>query len=162
MNPLDPEAAKRAGDVCKKCREEILWATTKNGKAIPVNPELVVGGNIVLDVDFVGMLTARVVRPLATIEAYVAHFTTCPAAEYFRGRGAGQPEGEAPDHDEQHNSKQRALQVVMPFGKYAGQTLEEIDRDKRGHAYLDWALRNLEWRRTDVKDAIATVLGVEP
>lgn len=166
MKPLDPEAKKRAGDVCKKCRAEILWATTvpsKPGgtpKAIPIDAELVCGGNVTLEVDDVGMLKARVVRPAGDVEAYVAHFTTCPAAEYFR-KGPEAAPTQGGDHDEQRATKLRALQVRMPFGQYAGQTLEEVDRSTKGHGYLRWALRNLEWRRTDVKAAIATVLGVE-
>lgn len=160
MTPLDPEALKRAGDVCRKCREEILWATTPKGKAVPINPEIVHGGNVALEVDDVGILKARVVRPAGDVEAYVTHFTTCPAAAFFRNGGAAET-GQAPDHDEQHAAKIRALQVRMPFGQYEGQTLEEIDRDKRGHGYLVWALRNLEFRRSDVREAIRTVLGVE-
>lgn len=166
MSPLDPEAMKRAGDRCKKCQAEILWATTvpskagREPKAIPIDAELVYGGNVTLEVDNVGMLKARVVRPAGDVAAYVAHFTTCPAAEYFRNGGAAAPDPGA-DHDEQRTAKLRALQVRMPFGQYAGQTLEEVDRSTKGHGYLQWALRNLEWRRTDVKAAIATVLGVE-
>lgn len=161
MTPLDPEAKKRAGDVCRKCREEILWATTPKGKAVPINPELVYGGNVALEVDDVGMLKARVVRPAGDVEAYVTHFTTCPAAAFFRDGGGEQAAGEAPDHDQQHAAKLRALQVRMPFGQYEGQTLEEIDRTPRGHGYLVYALRNFEFRRTDVRDAIKVVLGEE-
>lgn len=156
---LDPEAKKRAGDVCKKCRAEVLWATTrpadatKPGKPMPVDPELVVGGNIALSVDAVGMLVARYVPPAATVEAYVSHFSTCPNADEFRKPAEGA------SHDEQASAKRQALQVRFPFGQYSGQTLEEIDRHRRGHEYLGWALRNLEWRRTDVKAAIAAVLG---
>jgi hypothetical protein len=159
MTFLTPEALKRAGDVCRKCRAAILWATTPNGKAMPIEPDLVHGGNIALQVDDVGMLKARVVRPVDTVEAYVAHFTLCPAAEYFRDGGAGEEQGA--DHDAQRGAKLRALQVRMPFGKFGGQTLEEIDRSPRGHEYLVWALGNLEWRRTDVRDAIAVVIGRE-
>jgi hypothetical protein len=163
MMPLDPEARRRAGDQCKKCQEEILWATTaprdgREGKPVPVNPELVYGGNITLEVDEVGMLKARVVRPVDTVEAYVAHFVTCPAAEYFR---KDEREVQGLDHDEQAAAKRKALQVRFPFGKFSGQTLEEIDRTKDGHRYLQWALKGITWQRSDVRDAIAVVVGVE-
>lgn len=163
MTSLDPEAKARAGDVCKKCRDQILWATTqpkdgREGKPIPIDPELVYGGNIALDVDAVGMLTARVVRPAKDVEAYVAHFTTCPNASDFR---EAQVAVEAGGHEAQLAAKRAALQVRFPFGKYCGRTLEEIDRDKEGHRYLRWALKGIDWRRNDVRDAIATVLGVE-
>jgi hypothetical protein len=159
MKPLEPEVLKRNGDRCKKCSAEILWATTSNGKAIPIDAEIHCGGNIALDVDDVGMLRARVVRPAGDVEAYQSHFALCPAAEYFRG-GEEAP-ADAPDHDKQLAAKRRALQVKFPFGEYEGRTLEEIDREPRGHRYLSWALKGITWRRTDVRDAIATVLGVE-
>ena len=161
MKPLDPEAKKRAGDVCKSCRAEVLWATTrpkdptKLGKPMPIDPDLVVGGNIALSVDDAGMMIARYVSPAPTVEAYVAHFTTCPHADEHR-------KAEAPGHDEQLGDKRRALQLVMPFGKYAGQTLEEIDRDRRGHEYLAWAARNLEFRNAELGAAVRLIAGVEP
>jgi hypothetical protein len=161
MTAPNAEQLRAAGDRCKKCQAEILWATTSNGKAIPVDAERACGGNIMLDVDDVGMLLARVVRPADTVEAYQSHFVLCPAAEYFRS--GEQPAEDAPDHEQQLAAKRRALAVRMPLGQYAGQTLEEIDRDKKGHAYLKWAISpdGIKWRRTDVRDAIRTVLGVE-
>lgn len=161
MTPLDPELARRNGDRCKKCQAEILWATTANGKAVPIDAELVCGGNVALDVDDVGMLRARVVRPAGDVEAYQSHFSICPAAEYFRKGEA--PAEDAPDHEQQAAAKRRALAVRMPFGQYSGMTLEEVDRDPRGHRYLAWSVsrQGIEWRRTDVRDAIRLVLGVE-
>jgi hypothetical protein len=156
------EQLRAAGDRCKKCQAEILWATTSNGKAIPVDAEIAAGGNIALEIDDVGMLRARVVRPAGDVEAYQSHFVLCPAAEYFRAGGEASAD-QAPDHDQQLAAKRRALQVRMPFGQYAGQTLEEIDRERRGHAYLLWSVskHGVDWRRTDVRDAIKVVLGVE-
>lgn len=163
MSTLDPEAVKRAGDVCKSCRAEIIWATTrprdptKTGKPMPIDPELVVGGNIALSVDDAGMLIARHVPPAPTVEAYVAHFSTCPNADEFRKPAEGA------SHDEQNAARRRALLVRMPFGQYAGLTLEAIDRESAGHRYLAWSIsrQGIEWRRTDVRDAIRTVLGVD-
>lgn len=159
MSPLTEEAKRRAGDLCKKCRAEILWATTppkdgRPGKPIPIDPELVVGGNVALDVDEVGMLKARVVRAAPTVEAYVAHFATCPNANEFRKP----PEGAS--HDDQRAAKLKALQMRLTFGMYEGQTLEEVDRSPKGHSYLQWLHRD-GIRRPDLKQAVELVLGVE-
>lgn len=159
MTPLDPELKKRNTDVCKKCRSEIIWATTqprdgKPGKPIPVDPELVHGGNINIDVDDVGMFHVRLVRPAGDVEAYVTHFSTCPNAAEFRKPAEGA------SHDEQNAARRRALLVRMPFGQFSGQTLEEIDRHMRGHEYLRWLHRE-GVRMPDLRQAIAAVLGVD-
>jgi uncharacterized protein (DUF3820 family) len=160
MIALSDDVRRNNGDLCKSCRAAIVWATTPKGKALPVDPELVHGGNIALDVDELGMLKARVVRPVGDVEAYVAHFTSCPNASEHRHNG--EVPAPAASHDEQLVEKRKALTCTMPFGKFVGQTLEEIDRDRRGHGYLEWAYKNLEFREPSLKRAIGVVLGVEP
>ncbi len=73
-------------DTCRSCGASIMWAVTSKGrKPIPLNPEPVEGGNIVLH------------RGLAIIEKngerfgdgephYVSHFATCPNAAKHRNR----------------------------------------------------------------------------
>jgi len=66
---------------CSSCGAEIMWSRTENNKAIPVNPEPVLGGNVILECS--GSL-ARVVTPNPGVKLYVSHFTTCPHAREHR------------------------------------------------------------------------------
>jgi uncharacterized protein (DUF3820 family) len=155
MTPLEPEVVKRNSDRCRKCLAEILWATTPKGKVMPIDPEQVYGGNVALRADEVGMLRATSVRAAGDVEAYVAHFASCPAADYCR---KSEPEPEAQASGEL-GAMRAAVQMKMPFGKYIGRTLEEIDREGRGHGYLCWAYANLEFRDPALKRAIGLVTG---
>jgi hypothetical protein len=49
------------------------------GKAIPLNPEPIIGGNIELT-DGV----ARVVKPHPAVKLYTSHFANCPSANAHR------------------------------------------------------------------------------
>lgn len=65
---------------CKSCGASIIWARAlDSGKAIPLNPEPKVGGNLELKDGAV-----QVVRPSRTIKLYVSHFATCPNANQHR------------------------------------------------------------------------------
>ena len=67
---------------CRSCGADIVWAKTTKGKAIPLDPAPVEGGNIYLSADDVALVTTPGERPL-----HVSHFTTCPqAAEHRRPR----------------------------------------------------------------------------
>ena len=64
---------------CSSCKQRIIWAKTTTGKAIPLNPDPIVGGNLDL-VDGV----ARVVQPHPAVKLYVSHFATCAQADAHR------------------------------------------------------------------------------
>ena len=78
---------------CSACGSEIVWAVTAKGERMPVDPEPIVGGNLILDLSGSGA-TARVQTAAEKAEAaaaghvlgtrYVSHFATCPAAARFR------------------------------------------------------------------------------
>lgn len=54
-----------------------------------------------------------------------------------------------------------AKHYEMPFGKYKGQTLDDIAQEGRGLRYLDWlrGVRSEEGKNTDVDKALAAYLG---
>lgn len=84
---------------CRSCGAPVLWAVTPNSKAIPLNPEPVENGNLVLDAPH-PMLGAggeghgtgpRLARPPQLDDdpdgaRYVSHFVTCPNAALHRKR----------------------------------------------------------------------------
>ena len=78
--------------VCKGCGAEILWATTINGKKIPLDPE----PDPLRGAVFYDGVQAIVLRAAARKEAlaegeplYTAHWSTCArAAHYRKGRRA--------------------------------------------------------------------------
>jgi hypothetical protein len=78
---------------CRSCGAAIRWAVTATGKRIPLDPEPVDGGNIVID-------NSGPHGPIATVVGkatqpglfgddsprYVSHFATCPNADRHRRR----------------------------------------------------------------------------
>jgi len=70
-------------EFCRTCRQPIRWAYTRNGHAIPLDPEPVNGGNLRLD-----RLGRVVVVPTDKRHGplYVSHFATCPHATQHRRR----------------------------------------------------------------------------
>lgn len=161
MNALPEEIRQRNLDRCKFCRDEILWATirsadpTRTGKTVQLDPTPAVGGNVAVSVDDVGMLIARGVKPVGTVEAYVLHSTVCTAREDERLPSSTH----GLDHDEQRAARLKALQMRMPFGKHEGETLEEIDRHDR--RYIKWAAENLEFRNAELGKAVRLIAGLE-
>lgn len=84
MTDGDPRTLRRGRDpmsTCKTCGASIIWATTKNGKKIPLELDMVLGGNIDL-VDGV----ATVVPPDYGVKRMVTHFSRCPGADQHRRR----------------------------------------------------------------------------
>lgn len=74
---------------CRSCGAPITWARTKKDKTIPLDTNPVPGGNLVI----VGRVkTEHGMAPLVAMadadntdrDHYVAHFSTCPAAEKHR------------------------------------------------------------------------------
>lgn len=85
---------------CKSCHAAIRWGRTTQGKGVPLDPEPVSDGNLVLDTE-VGMtlvdgdpLSELPVRHLRRgeqapvgVPRYRSHFVTCPDADSWRGQG---------------------------------------------------------------------------
>lgn len=71
---------------CRSCTAPIVWASTADGKSMPVNAEVVAGGNVVLAVDG-ETITATVLDQDGLFgdgPRHVAHFVTCPDAGRWR------------------------------------------------------------------------------
>lgn len=66
---------------CRSCDAEIIWSRTENNKPIPLDPEPVHGGNVLLECH--GSL-ARVVAPRDDVKRYISHFVTCPQRNKWR------------------------------------------------------------------------------
>ncbi|MFD3431133.1 hypothetical protein [Nocardia fluminea] len=82
-------AALNADSRCRSCSAPIAWRRTAEGKRIPLDPEPVAGGNLMI----AGNGTALVVGPTASPAInsdirYVSHFATCPNADSWRSKGA--------------------------------------------------------------------------
>jgi ABC-type polysaccharide/polyol phosphate transport system ATPase subunit len=70
---------------CRSCSAKIVWAFTENGKAIPIDCQKDLTGNIKIE--------AREGRAVAIVGAngsghYVSHFATCPNAKPHRKQRA--------------------------------------------------------------------------
>lgn len=80
---------------CKGCDAPIHWAQVVGGKRVPIDPDPVDNGNLVLVSLAPG--ERREVRYLRRGEdagdapRYVSHFATCPQAEQFRKGGRRKP-----------------------------------------------------------------------
>jgi hypothetical protein len=72
-------------DNCRFCRAPILWATSEEGRPVPLDPCPRSDGNIdvVDDVTHVWALGAK--RPAG--DRYVNHFATCAGGVPARNRG---------------------------------------------------------------------------
>jgi hypothetical protein len=68
---------------CRSCGAAITWARTAGGKAIPLNPEPVLGGNVEL-VETGAHVVACVVTPDAGVARHTSHFANCPQANSHR------------------------------------------------------------------------------
>jgi hypothetical protein len=67
---------------CRACPAKILWAKTERGKPIPLDPDPVPDGNIVVtDAGIAHFLKST---EMATGPRYVSHFSTCPKSAHFR------------------------------------------------------------------------------
>jgi hypothetical protein len=69
---------------CRSCGAEIIWCRTPAGKAIPIDPGPVDGGNVTVSQDLFGGWIATVVGHGQG--DHVAHFATCPHANDWRKR----------------------------------------------------------------------------
>lgn len=73
-------------DTCRSCGAPITWARTSKGKRIPLDPDPVENGNVVVTDD--GLATVLSVERLANVTGprFVSHFVTCPFARQHRRR----------------------------------------------------------------------------
>ncbi len=76
---------------CRSCGARVRWAVTPAGKRMPVDPEPVEGGNLLLSLD--DPPVARVVDPSQLViddgQRFRSHFASCPNADAHRHpRGA--------------------------------------------------------------------------
>lgn len=79
---------------CAKCRQQILWIKTINGKNTPVNARLITyrvpkegKGKERIVTPNGETVSAEIVQPGtqdATGVGYISHFATCPVANMFR------------------------------------------------------------------------------
>jgi hypothetical protein len=78
---------------CKSCGEQIVWARTVNGKAMPIDPIAITNGNVVVVGQtaeyepLVAVLAPRVIdeyRRHGTVILHRSHFASCPDAELWR------------------------------------------------------------------------------
>lgn len=71
---------------CRGCNAVIRWAKTEAGKPIPVDPEPVPGGNLVVTAQGIAHFLKK--DELPTGPTYVSHFSTCPNRDQFKRRAA--------------------------------------------------------------------------
>lgn len=75
---------------CRSCQAPIVWAFTTSGKRIPLDPDPVDDGNVVLSAAVSpGQAPTAIVLPVGqpTLDddpRYVSHFATCPNADTHR------------------------------------------------------------------------------
>lgn len=78
--------------VCRSCQAPIIWATTSNGKSMPVDAVPVDEGNVELHWPGAPQLPIRATvhaqRPLGltNVPLHLSHFATCPNAAEHRNR----------------------------------------------------------------------------
>ncbi len=70
---------------CHSCEAPVRWVRTASGKAMPIDPEPVDGGNVWLDSNGVAHVGDEQWAP--SPRRYKSHFATCPnAAKHRRPR----------------------------------------------------------------------------
>lgn len=73
---------------CRSCRARIRWVSTTHGRSMPIDPDPVPDGNLILTYPSPGSVLAIVVDPNALMlddpPRYVSHFSTCPNADQHR------------------------------------------------------------------------------
>ncbi len=75
---------------CKGCTASIIWATTVNGKVMPLDAKPDPTGHFTLSPDKSAKLWALPAAPSDAPDRlrYTSHFATCPAAGRFRKESA--------------------------------------------------------------------------
>lgn len=72
---------------CRSCQQEVLWVLTINRKKMPVDPEPVADGNLILiDPIAPGDIPMAVNKANPDVPGWTSHFATCPDAAEHRKR----------------------------------------------------------------------------
>lgn len=81
------------GDNCRSCGNPIVWAVTKRGKNIPIDPQPTPNGNILLRDNIAGhkdaVYLSAAIQPNPGEKKYTSHFATCPNSKAHRGKKRG-------------------------------------------------------------------------
>lgn len=82
-------------DACRTCAAPIVWATTEDGKSMPVDGPFTPGGNVVLSAPTTNVPSEPVIAVVLDQDGLfgdgprrVSHFATCPDADTWRTRRA--------------------------------------------------------------------------
>lgn len=67
---------------CRSCGKDILWAKTRAGRFIPLNPEANPRGNVVIRRGVASVEKAG--TSAECLPRYVSHFATCGQADMWR------------------------------------------------------------------------------
>lgn len=67
-------------DRCRSCGAPVVWAHTENGQRIPVDPQPITGGNLLL----VGLTDPPRVVYDKRHGTHRTHFASCPHAKQWR------------------------------------------------------------------------------
>jgi hypothetical protein len=90
LGPLPDRERTDVSDKCTTCGTSVVWATTRDGKQMPVNADPVDFGTVELHELPSGKVLATVGRyPVPGSPdrpVYVSHFATCPDANLHRRR----------------------------------------------------------------------------
>ena len=74
-------------NTCRSCGAPILWRETHAGRRMPIDPEPVADGNVVIEGDIAEVLKAEHLARLGgDVPRYRSHFATCPQAAEHRRR----------------------------------------------------------------------------
>ncbi len=72
------------GETCRSCKALVVWALTREGNRIPVNPNPVANGNLRLE-QRGAVLVAEVADLFSPPgDRYATHFVDCPDAKTWR------------------------------------------------------------------------------
>lgn len=73
-------------DTCKSCGADIVWAVTRKGRRIPLDPEPVQGGNVRIEARPGRTMALAVVVNATETGTHRSHFASCPNAARHRKR----------------------------------------------------------------------------
>lgn len=139
MNVLPREVTTPWESNCRRCRLRVLAAFDVNGQGVFLDAEPALGGDVELAKLSVGF-RMRTVTASGQTDRYVRH--QCAAAQ-----------GEQAAPSETGDEERVARHTVMPFGKHAGEYLEDIPT-----GYLRWALERDVFRSPHLRRAAELVV----
>jgi hypothetical protein len=70
---------------CRSCRQPVIWCLTLNRKKMPVDPDPVPEGNLIMiDPIEPGDIPMVVAKANPDVPGWTSHFATCPDADAHR------------------------------------------------------------------------------